>query len=73
MLSFVLYGGTAVALHLGHRQSLDFDFFAADPLNKTQLQASFAFMRDARTVREDPNMLVISARAVRSGANFILR
>lgn len=28
-LSFVLYGGTAVALHLGHRKSLDFDFFAA--------------------------------------------
>ena len=24
---FVLYGGTAIALHLGHRQSEDFDFF----------------------------------------------
>jgi hypothetical protein len=22
---FVLYGGTAIALHLGHRQSVDFD------------------------------------------------
>jgi nucleotidyltransferase AbiEii toxin of type IV toxin-antitoxin system len=31
---FVLYGGTAVALHRGHRASLDFDFFgwtAFDP------------------------------------------
>jgi hypothetical protein len=31
---FVLYGGTALALHLGHRQSMDFDFFgdrAFDP------------------------------------------
>jgi hypothetical protein len=27
---FVLYGGTALALHLGHRQSADFDFFAAN-------------------------------------------
>ena len=26
-LGFVLYGGTAVALHLGHRTSIDFDFF----------------------------------------------
>src|SRR6185295_15501668 len=26
-LSFVLYGGTAIALFLGHRQSVDFDFF----------------------------------------------
>lgn len=24
---FVLYGGTALALRLGHRQSIDFDFF----------------------------------------------
>ncbi len=26
--NFTLYGGTAIALHLGHRQSFDFDFFA---------------------------------------------
>ena len=24
---FALYGGTALALHLGHRESIDFDFF----------------------------------------------
>ena len=24
---FTLYGGTAVALHLGHRESVDFNFF----------------------------------------------
>ena len=29
-LSFVLYGGTAVALQLGHRTSIDFDFFKSD-------------------------------------------
>lgn len=62
-LSFVLYGGTAVSLHLGHRQSLDFDFFSAAPLNKTHLHSSFAFMRDAETIQEDPNTWVLSARA----------
>jgi len=25
--SFYLAGGTALALHIGHRQSLEFDFF----------------------------------------------
>src|SRR4051794_23571383 len=25
-LGLVLYGGTAIALHLGHRESVDFDF-----------------------------------------------
>jgi hypothetical protein len=33
-LSFVLYGGTAVAVYLGHRISVDFDFFRSAPLNK---------------------------------------
>ncbi|MDF1482816.1 nucleotidyl transferase AbiEii/AbiGii toxin family protein [Extensimonas sp. H3M7-6] len=26
-MGFALYGGTAIALRLGHRQSVDFDFF----------------------------------------------
>ena len=34
---FVLYGGTAIALHLGHRQSVDFDFFGIQPLDPTAL------------------------------------
>jgi hypothetical protein len=60
-LSFVLYGGTAVALHLGHRVSLDFDFFRTEPLDKKPLEASFGFIRDARTVQEGPDTLVIMA------------
>jgi Nucleotidyl transferase AbiEii toxin, Type IV TA system len=31
-LDFALYGGTAIALHLGHRASVDFDFFRSEPL-----------------------------------------
>jgi hypothetical protein len=58
-LSFVLYGGTAIALHLGHRISLDFDFFRAEALDKNQLRTSFAFVRDAQIIKEDPNTLVI--------------
>lgn len=58
-LSFVLYGGTAVALHLGHRISVDFDFFRSAPLDKKEVVASFGFMRDARTIQEDKNTLVV--------------
>lgn len=29
---FVLYGGTAIALNLGHRQSVDVDFFAFETI-----------------------------------------
>jgi hypothetical protein len=42
-LSFVLYGGTAVALHLGHRVSIDFDFFKAQPLEKSRIEVRFQF------------------------------
>ena len=31
---FVLAGGTALALHLTHRKSFDFDFFSSKPLEK---------------------------------------
>jgi Nucleotidyl transferase AbiEii toxin, Type IV TA system len=58
-LSFVLYGGTAVALHLGHRTSIDFDFFRAAPLEKGKIEASFRFIGNARTVQEDENTLVV--------------
>lgn len=65
-LSFVLYGGTAVALYFGHRISIDFDFFRAEPLNKKDIDASFTFMRDAQTIQEDENTLVLIA-PMRSG------
>ena len=59
-LSFVLYGGTAIALHLGHRRSIDFDFFRSEVMDKGALQA-FRFMRDAETVQEDENTMVVNA------------
>jgi Nucleotidyl transferase AbiEii toxin, Type IV TA system len=58
-LSFVLYGGTAIALQLGHRVSIDFDFFGAEPLEKARIETSFQFVRNARTIQEDENTLVM--------------
>jgi hypothetical protein len=54
----LLYGGTAIALRLSHRTSLDFDFFNARALNKTSIEQRFAFMRSASLVQEAPNTLV---------------
>jgi hypothetical protein len=36
-LGYVLYGGTALALRLAHRQSVDFDFFTDQALNRPAL------------------------------------
>ena len=60
-LGFVLYGGTAIALHLGHRRSIDFDFFRSEPLEKDQLQAKFAFVKGAAVLQDTPDTQVILA------------
>ncbi|WP_369720746.1 nucleotidyl transferase AbiEii/AbiGii toxin family protein [Bradyrhizobium sp. LLZ17] len=61
-LQFVLYGGTAVALRLGHRESLDFDFFCSAPLDKDEVRAQFGFVKGAAILQDAPNTLVVSAR-----------
>lgn len=61
-LKFVLYGGTAVALHLGHRVSVDFDFFCSDPLDKDQIRETFAFVKGAAVLQDMPDTLVVLAK-----------
>jgi hypothetical protein len=58
-LDFVLYGGTAIALHLGHRKSLDFDFFRSEALDKDQIRAKFQFVRGSAVLQDAPETLVI--------------
>jgi hypothetical protein len=36
--SFYLVGGTAIALHIGHRRSIDFDLFSPSPLVKYRIK-----------------------------------
>lgn len=43
---FVLYRGTALALRLGHRTSVDFDFFSTTPFEGDVLRSHIAFLRD---------------------------
>lgn len=58
-LGFVLYGGTAIALRLGHRISVDFDFFTDRQLDKDALREAFPFLADALTLQETPNGLTV--------------
>jgi hypothetical protein len=56
---FVLYGGTALALRLGHRQSLDFDFFSDVGLDKAELARSLPFFESSQVVQDAPDTLTI--------------
>jgi len=54
---FVLYGGTAVALHLGHRESVDFDFFGCTAFDVHALVPAMAFLSGATITQRAPNTL----------------
>lgn len=54
---FTLYGGTAIALHLGHRQSADFDFFGNRSFDPANLQAAIPFLAGARVRQHERNTL----------------
>lgn len=55
--NFILYGGTALALRLGHRRSVDFDFFSFTPIDPAVVKRSIPYLGDARTIDVQPNTL----------------
>ena len=54
---FTLYGGTAIALHLGHRQSVDFAFFGDRPLDPARLLPAVPFLAGATVTQREPDTL----------------
>lgn len=57
--SFVLYGGTAMALRLGHRQSDDFDFFSNEEFEPGALFGSISYLQGARIDQRGDNTLSV--------------
>ena len=49
---FVLYGGTALALRLGHRQSVDFDFFSSRTFQPMLLAKSVPYLNGQRITQQ---------------------
>lgn len=56
---FTLYGGTALALRLGHRQSIDFDFFSFRDIEPDRLLEDLAVLRNAHTLQREKNTLTV--------------
>jgi hypothetical protein len=50
---FVLYGGTGLALQLGHRASEDFDFFSSSGFDPDRLRSRLPFFRDLNPADHD--------------------
>jgi hypothetical protein len=57
--NFILYGGTALALRLGHRTSVDFDFFSPDPLKRAALN-TIPFVGTGQVLQDEKDALTLS-------------
>jgi hypothetical protein len=54
---FTLYGGTAIALRLGHRPSIDFDWFATESFAPNDLIERVPYLKGAAVRQSSPNTL----------------
>jgi Nucleotidyl transferase AbiEii toxin, Type IV TA system len=57
--AFTLYGGTAIALHLGHRESIDFDFFGNAPFDPDRLLKSLGFLSSSEIIQREKDALTV--------------
>jgi len=58
-LGYTLHDGTAIALHLGHRQSVDFDFFSDRRLDRDELRRRMPFLTDSITIQDESDTWTI--------------
>jgi Nucleotidyl transferase AbiEii toxin, Type IV TA system len=56
---FVLYGGTALALQLGHRTSIDFDFFGSKSFDESSFELGVGLLAGAKITQRDKNTLSV--------------
>jgi Nucleotidyl transferase AbiEii toxin, Type IV TA system len=57
---FTLYGGTAIALRLAHRQSVDFDFFTLESFEPAALLTKIPYLKGAALRQSSPNTLSVT-------------
>lgn len=62
---FILFGGTAIALQLGHRQSIDFDFFTSNKLDKKLKDEILKNLKSDTMLQNEENTLVFLKNEVK--------
>src|SRR5207237_716747 len=58
--AFTLHGGTAIALRLGHRPSVDFDFFAAETFQPNDVLQKIPYLSGATVRQSAPDTLTVT-------------
>jgi len=63
--SFVLVGGTSLALQYGHRDSIDLDFFGNQPINEELFLSKLSLFGSVRLIKKSESILVCSINDVK--------
>ncbi|MFA4831516.1 MAG: nucleotidyl transferase AbiEii/AbiGii toxin family protein [Patescibacteria group bacterium] len=63
---FGLVGGTAIALHLGHRRSIDFDLFSLKEFDNPEIRRKISkFSQIDQVIRDETNQFSLQIKSVR--------
>lgn len=62
---FHLAGGTALALQIGHRKSIDLDLFGARPTDKDEMVALLEALGDLHILQHTRNILIFNINGVK--------
>lgn len=63
---FGLVGGTAIALHIGHRESIDFDLFSLDDFENDKIRKKIVkAKRIARIIRDETGQFTLEINTVK--------
>lgn len=65
-LGFVLYGGTGITLRLGHRASVDFDFFTDKALDRRALQRALPVLSGSLILQDEVDTVSALVRVAKT-------
>ena len=63
--SFVLVGGTSLALQYGHRDSIDLDFFGNQPIDEDLFLSKLLLFGSVRWIKKSDNVLICSVNDIK--------
>ncbi len=63
--NFILFGGTALSLQIGHRISVDFDFFTKDTLDRELKELILKRLEADEIIQDEKNILVYKKNDVK--------
>ena len=63
--SFVLVGGTSLALQYGHRDSIDLDFFGNQPIDEELFLSKLSLFGSVRWIKKSDNILICTVNDIK--------